>query len=346
MAVVYNYGKHNSLLRWYYPEIDGKLNTNIVVTEYPRTEVKEFSVEMCTQPKLSPEKMYNLYPTNNKPQVLVNCSFFATSTGESIWNLKSNGVVYSTDANYKHGIGIIEGQPNKAIYGEFGGGEGWNDFMTPYPDLILLGSKTETTKYNDINYKAKRQVFGWTKNQETYFHIAVVAGSGCTLDELQNIILKLYPDVYYAGNFDGGGSTYVNVEGKRLSASGYVRPVDSIFIVKLRSDAERKAEEDKKVEEAKKNESNTNNSSSTSESEKKVYYKVQLGAFSTKQRGEAYLAEIQKLKTPVHDYKDAYLKLINGYWKVRCGVFSKKANAEKMMNDLKANGYDCYITTK
>lgn len=332
MAVKYNYGTHNSLLRWYNPEINDKKDATVVVVDYPGTEVTKFSVDMCTQPKLSPEKMYNLYPTDNKPQVLVNCSFFATSTGDSIWNLKSNGVIYSKDSSFKYGIGIPEGMENKVIYGEFGDGEGWNDFMTPYPDLILLGSKTDTSKYSDINYKAKRQVFGWTKNQEKYFHISVVGGNGYTLDELQSLILSIYPDAYYAGNFDGGGSTYTNVEGKRLSATGWVRPTDTVAGIWLRTDAERQ----KAIEEEKKREEESK--------PKKKGYRCQLGYFSTYERAKAYCTEIQKLRGVI-DYSKAFVTkdAVKGGYRVQVGFFSKKSGAEKVKYDLASLGYDCYV---
>ena len=339
MSIKYNFGTHNSLLCWYNPEINGKIDSNVVVVEYPGSEVTKFSVDMCTQPKLSPEKMYNLYPTNNKPQVLVNCSFFATSTGDSIWNLKSNGVIYSKDSNFKYGIGIPDGMENKAIYGEFGNGEGWNDFMTPYPDLILLGSKTDTNKYSDINYKAKRQVFGWTKNQKKYFHISVVGGNGYTLDELQALILSIYPDVYYAGNFDGGGSTYTNVEGKRLSATGWLRPVDSCFTVFLRSDAERQ----KAIEEEKKKEESQSKPEEAQKPKKKGY-RCQLGYFSTYERTKTYCTEIQKLRGVI-DYSKAFVTkdTVKGGYRVQVGFFSKKSGAEKVKADLASLGYDCYV---
>ena len=48
---------------------------------------------MCTQPKLSPEKMYNLY--GYKPDDVTNAFFIDTASGTSIWNLKSNNTVYA-----------------------------------------------------------------------------------------------------------------------------------------------------------------------------------------------------------------------------------------------------------
>ena len=342
MAVKYNFGKHNSLLCWYNPEINGKTDTNVVVVEYPGSEVKEFGVDMCIQPKLNPEKMYNLYPTDNKPQVLTNCSFFATSTGESIWNLKSNGVNYSKDDNFKYGIGIPAGLPSKVVYGEFNNGTGWSDFMTPYPDLILLGTKTDVSKYKDINYKAKRQVFGCTKNQDKYFHISVVGGNGYTLEELQNLILKLFPDTYYAGNFDGGGSTYTNVEGKRLSAVGYLRPIDTVWVTYLRSDAERqKAIEEEKQKE---NQSKPEEANKPKPKPKKVGYRCQLGYFSKIDNAKAYCMEVQRLEGVI-DYSKAFVTkdATKGGYRVQVGFFSKKSGAEKVKVDLESKGYNCYV---
>lgn len=313
---------HNKLLKWYHPNNCGDIvsNNDINVIEFPGTEVKKISIDMCTQPKLAPEKMLKTY--DNKPQILTNLSFFATSTGDSIFNVISNGKVYSSDNQYTGGMGIKKDGSLQA--GEVYEGN-WDDFASSYPTLIKDGQvlPNDWMWGQEINYKAHRTIWGWTKGKATIFNICI-EGKGATFQNEQKIITTLFPDVEYAFNYDGGGSVAQYFDNTRISDAGWERPVDTVLSVWLRSDADR--EENNK--------------------EEKVLYRVQLGAFSKKGNCEKYLKEIQSLKTDIHDYSDAYMKYIEPYWKVQCGSFSKKENAEKLSNDLKQLGYDNYITTK
>lgn len=336
-TVQYHYGKNNSLLRWYHPIVRGVTYNNVVVIDWPKSELKSASIDMCTQPKLSPEKMYNLY--GYKPDVVTNAFFFDTASRTSIWNLKSNNTVYAKDGNFSNGWGITNS--GKIMNGVFNNGVGWRDFGTEYPALFKNKQPQSVKNYADIDYEAKRQMFGWTKTDgnpknEKYFIVSVVSG-GMKLSTAQNLIKSLFPDVDYCCNQDGGNSTYTNFEGKRLSASGWLRPVDSILAFWLRSNAEReKAEtEEKKQDKANKKEENR---------PKKTGYRCQLGAFSNSTRAITYRNEIRTL-TGVIDYSTAFCiqdpktKL----YKVQVGFFSKKTGAEKVKADLAEKGYNCYI---
>lgn len=327
--ISYNYSKTNSLVRSFHPIINGKINYNINVTDVPMSEITNFSVDMCTQPKLAPEKMLKLYPTT--PTILCNASFFVTSTGDSIWTLKSNNTVYSYDANMAVGFGVptkdklpFEGtyKPNSDyIQNDYS----WRDFVTAYPNLYFNGQRCNITMGSEINYNAHRTVIGWTKGRNVLF-IITFEGKGVNFSRLQDYIKQIYPDVWYCCNLDGGGSVAHYFDGKRISDPGWERPIDSVISIFVRTDQERQEKE----EAMKPN----------------IRYTVQLGAWSKKEYADAYLKKVQLLRTEVHDYKDAYVKFIDNRYKIQCGVFSKKENAERLVEDLKKNGYDCYITVK
>lgn len=325
----YNISKHNSLLKWYRP--DGYPNVNVI--EFPGSELKKISVDMCTQPKLSPSNMYKTYATDNKPNILVNCSFFATSTGESIFNLVSNGVVYSenNDLAYKNGYGVTKA-------GAFDSGsyikDYWEDFTTAYPVLILNSKALPIVTAEEINYKAHRNILGWTKDKETIFNIGI-EGSGMTFEEVQSFIFSLYPTVEYAANNDGGGSLVQLFDGNKISDIGWERPVDNVLSIWVRSDAERaQAEKEQAEKEA-----------AEAQKPKKVGYRVQLGAFSKQTNAVNYCNEIKKLKSNVIDYSKAFVTYDKDrkLYRVQVGFFSKKENAQKVVDDLKTLWYDSFI---
>ena len=42
-------------------------------------------------------------------------------------------------------------------------------------------------------------------------------------------------------------------------------------------------------------------------------------------------------------YSDAYVRLIDGLYKVQVGAYSIKSNADKVLKDLKAKGFNGFI---
>lgn len=322
MATIHT-SKHNSLLKWYHP--DGYNNVNVI--ECPGSELVKCSIDMCTQPKLSPSNMYKTYNEDNKPNVLINCSFFATSTGDSCFNLVSNGVTYSEnrESYYKDGYGITkDGVLTAGMYAK----EKWDDFTTAYPVLIRNGVSLTITYATEINYAAHRNIFGWTKNKETIFNIGI-EGSGMTLEQSQALIRKLFPDVEYAANNDGGGSLVQLFDGKKISDAGWERPVDNVFCLWVRSDEERLKAENETV----------------APKPTKIGYRVQLGAFSKLPNANNYCAIIQKIKSDVLDYSKAFVTYDDTIklYRVQVGFFSKQPNAEKVSKDLENMGYETYI---
>lgn len=300
----------------------------VTIIRIPGKYVKKVSIDMCTQPKLSPEKFYDTYANNDKPTILTNCSFFATATGESIWNLISNGVTYSAynQIPYSRGFGVTkDGILKNGIYAS----TGWDDFTTAYPELYKNGIQIRLgDTYNDINYRAQRLCFGWTEDKEEIFFI-LVEGKGCLLEELQELISVYVPKAFYCANLDGGGSAYVNVTGSRVSESGYVRPVDSVLAVWLKDDATIETEE-KEIE-----------NGDAVVLKPKVLYRVQLGAFSKKANADSFRDTIRQIEGCEKAFVvyDETKKL----YKVQVGAFSIKANAYNFAAKIEDAGYSTYI---
>lgn len=70
----------------------------------------------------------------------------------------------------------------------------------------------------------------------------------------------------------------------------------------------------------------------------KAKYRVQVGAFKSKENAEVY-RKVIKARTKI----EAILKQEGGYYKVQCGAFASKENAEAMVNRLKAAGFPAII---
>jgi len=80
--------------------------------------------------------------------------------------------------------------------------------------------------------------------------------------------------------------------------------------------------------------------SGSSNTNPKILYRVQTGAFSKKENAEAMLAKVKAAGF------DTYMVKVDNLYKIQVGAFSKKTNADAMAAKLKAAGFDTYITTK
>lgn len=320
---------YNQYCKLYTREVYGKTVWIVVCPEFA---LRRGSVTLCSQPSLSPDKMWGLM---GRPDVLLNAGFFGANTGASIWNLKCDGEIIShSQPPMDRGVGFKTDGGFRA--GGFNGGEGWRDYVTVYPELFSIGKRVNY-EADDIDYAAYRTCLGWTRGDSdlnlcwTLFFM--VSSAKITLSELQDLIYDLFPTVEWAGNLDGGGSSYLKWDGVRFHPDpsvSWIRPVDSVLGLWFKTQEE--IAEDF--------------ASTPSPSKSKIRYTVQLGAFTNRSYAENYLKEIQALKTSVHDYGDAYLTKQDKYWKVQCGSFSKRENAERMSEDLKELGYDNYIKAK
>lgn len=55
---------------------------------------------------------------------------------------------------------------------------------------------------------------------------------------------------------------------------------------------------------------------------------------------------LEQIKALGGIFEQAYIRVVNGYFKIQLGCFAIKTNAEKLKNELKEKGFDSFITTK
>lgn len=70
------------------------------------------------------------------------------------------------------------------------------------------------------------------------------------------------------------------------------------------------------------------------------YYRVQTGAFRTKELAEALEDRLEAAGF------DTYIVMADGFYKVQVGAFKVKENAEKQAKELQKRGFATYITTE
>lgn len=226
------------------------------------------------------------------------------SDGSTVFNYTDEGIIISSNSSYKEGFGTINGELKYGVIGQ----EKFEDFISGYPVLIKAGAAVPITIASEINYKARRTVLAY--NKENIFIVAIES-PGMNFSQMQSFLRTLKVD--YAINLDGGGSTKVLHDGKCITKAFTNRPVDNVMAVYLKP---------------------------------KVIYRVQLGAFSKKANANAFLAKIKGLPDAINaGYRNAYVRKVGSYWKVQVGAFSVKANATRVVNDLKSKGYNAFITT-
>ena len=194
---------------------------------------------------------------------------------------------------------------DKLIFGTYDSKD-WRDFINAYPPLIVDGKKVAITYAKDIDYKARRSVLAY--NNDKIFLVAV-EGQGMGFAELQTALMKI--GCTYAINLDGGGSTKILQNGKSITSVLHNRAIDNVVAVYLKK-------------------------------ANAVIHRVQAGAFTNKNYAIAFRDKIRSLGG---DYAGAYIRLIDGKYKVQVGAFSKVDNAKNFEKGLKTLGIDCYITT-
>lgn len=209
-------------------------------------------------------------------------------------------------ASLSYTVGMGITYDNQLVYGGIKDYQ-WKDFISAYPPLIENGKVCPISFATEINYKARRSVLAY--NDTTVFLIAVES-NGMTFKAVQDLLLTL--NVTYAINLDGGGSTKILQNGKSITSSIYNRAVDNVITVYLNK-----------------------------------LYRVQVGAFSSVANATALQSKIRALPDSIGaGYKNAYVRKIGNYHKVQVGAFSKEANAQKVLADLKAKGFEGFITTE
>ena len=272
----------------------------VTITEVAFKEIDKIDFALCKQPTETLESYYKRQTV--KPHLLVNGGFFSMADGTTAFTYKDEGKMIS-EQSYPVGVGIMA--DNRLVYGELAK-LNVRDFITAYPMLIINGKiNLPTNMASEIDYKARRTCMGW--NDETVYFVTVDA-PGMAFRELANMLYGI--GCKYAMNLDGGGSTRMLVEGKLKSAVQlYNRPVDNVVAVYLKT------------------------------APKKVFYRVQTGAFLLYANAKRYLERVQALG---NDYKGAYINKDGMYYKVQVGYFGVKANADRMVADLKTKGFSAF----
>lgn len=274
----------------------------ITVVEIPKVEISKFDMALCQQPRQTLKAYYDSCAV--KPSIVSNGGFFSMTDGSTAFNYTDEGIIISSNSLYKEGFGTVNGELKYGVIGQ----EKFEDFVSGYPVLIKAGAAVPITIASEINYKARRTILAY--NKENIFIVAIES-PGMNFSQMQSFLRTLKVD--YAINLDGGGSTKILRDGKCITKALANRPVDNIMAIYLKP---------------------------------KVIYRVQLGAFSKKVNADAFLAKIKALPDTINaGYKNAYVRKVGGYWKVQVGAFSVKANATRVVNDLKSKGYNAFITT-
>jgi hypothetical protein len=276
----------------------------VTIVEIPHNEISKIDFALCQQPKESLETFYARQI--NKPQILINGGFFVTASGDTIFNFIDEREVISSTENYKWGMGIAN---NKLTYCHLDQTI-LQDFVSGYPNLIDDYKPVLLTFAEEIDYLARRTVLGY--NDEKIF-IITIDSPGMRFAEMQKMLYSLH--VRYAINLDGGGSTRMLIDGKRVTEELWSRPIDNVVAFYLQEP-------------------------------EPTLFRVQVGAYGIKVNADKMRTRIIALEDTIGaGYRNAYVRFIGGFYKCQVGAFSIKTNAEKVLNDLKSKGFDAFITT-
>lgn len=192
-------------------------------------------------------------------------------------------------------------------FGSLGQGR-FTDFVSGYPVLIKDRKIFKTSIAQEINYKARRTILAYN---HSHVYVFGVEAPGMDFNDMYSMLQGYCVD--YAINLDGGGSTKILHNGNSLTSSWYNRSVDNVVAFYLKA---------------------------------RILYRVQAGAYKNKTNAENAAAQIRRLPDKIRaGYSGAYVRETGGYYKVQIGLFAVKANAVRVLNDLKGMGYDSFITT-
>lgn len=240
----------------------------VTIVEVLNEEIEKIDFCICKQPK---ERLGDFYNRQNvKPDVVINAGFFATKTGNSIFNLVDDGKVYSKHERYKWGMGV--NTDHKRLKYCSLGNKDIVDFVSGYPNLVDGGKMCSPWTFaNEINYKASRSMIGY--NDNTVFFVTVDK-PGMFFTQMAQLMIDI--GCTYAVNLDGGGSSRMLVDGVAVNKPTENRAVDSVFACWLKKDKQ-------EVEQTEQ------------EDITKCLYAVQTGVFSSKKNAEVQANKLTQL---------------------------------------------------
>lgn len=198
--------------------------TYVHVAEIPKKEIEKIDFDLLKQPKETLKNYYNRL--DRKPDVLTNLGFFGMSNGATCFNFINNANVVSTDSRYEWGMGVVGDKD--LIYGHISE-QKWRDFVSGYPNLIDHGEKIPITFAQSLNYKARRTMLGYDKDN---IYIICIDLPGANFAEMQDIAAEVGCE--YCINLDGGGSTRMLYKGETVTNGTENRPVDTALAVYLK----------------------------------------------------------------------------------------------------------------
>lgn len=194
------------------------------VVKIPKTEVEKVNFDLCKQPRETIDAYYKRQ--TRKPDVIFNAGFFNMSNGDTVFTVINEKVVCSSLSGTEIGVGITGDNIVKLANVN---SNTWRDFVSAYPPLVMDGKAYVTNQGSEINYKARRTVFGWN---DTHYFVLCVDNPGIYFASLRSLCIKL--GMKWAANLDGGGSTRLLVEGVRKTKLTANRPVDSVMCIYLK----------------------------------------------------------------------------------------------------------------
>ena len=201
----------------------GKSYVHIV--EIPRNEIDEISVEQCAQPRETLKSFYNRQ--TKKPDVLINGGLFGMNNGISCFGLIVDGKIVANDGKRIYGMGVIGS--SDVSFGKIDEKK-WKSWISGYPILIENGKKTTITDALELDYKARRSIWGISSKN---IYLVTVDFPGMNFKDMQDLMFDI--GCSEAINLDGGGSTRCLVDGDTITNGLENRAVDNIICVYLKS---------------------------------------------------------------------------------------------------------------
>lgn len=201
----------------------GKSYVHII--EIPRNEINEISVEQCAQPRETLKSFYNRQA--NKPDVLINGGLFGMKNGISCFGLIVDGKIVANDGKRIFGIGVVG---NSDVYFGKIDEKKWKSWISGYPVLIENGKKTTIADALELDYKARRSIWGISLKS---IYLVTVDFPGMNFKDMQDLMLDI--GCSEAINLDGGGSTRCLVDGDTITNGLENRAVDNVICVYLKA---------------------------------------------------------------------------------------------------------------
>lgn len=284
------------------------------IVRLKKAEISRLDFALCNQPTETLKQFYDRQ--TRKPDILMNGGFFCMADGETCFTYMDEKQQINFDPARVMGIGIVD--ERDLVFGRISNRTDWRDFISAYPVLIEHGRSLPITDAKEVDGKKRRSILAYNGS---YVYMIAVELPGMNFAECQQMLLDL--GIEYAIGLDGGGSTKLLYKGKSVTSSLYNRKVDNVVAVYLKSsDAAPPPEEPKTI------------------------FRIQVGAFGKIENAYAFRDQIRALPDTIGaNYAGAYVRQINGLFKVQVGAYSIRDNAVRVVADLSKHGYNAFITT-